>query len=440
MSELVSGGNLHLPEGAVTVRVTGPFDVSALVTDEGGKVRGDADFVFYNQPSAPGARLSGDTLIVDPRRLRADAARVTVVVSPADPTTDLGRLPVPVLEVSRAGGGALARFTPPRPRQETVLLLAEIYRRGDGWKLRALGQGYADGLGGLARNFGVEVAEETPASPAQPTPPPPRHASAALSPALDTFLTLVNSARGKAGSPPVAADSRLTEAARAHASAMASAGRLGVEGPDGVSVFQRLGATGYAYVTVGEHLVSGPRNPCEFVEYCLRTEQPRRTLLEAAFTHAGVAYASGGRSGDTYWTALWARPLTTADLARTVDEVAVLTNRERTGAGLPPLAADPHLARAAQAYSTDMAVRAFYSHTSPEGTQPWDRAAAAGSTRRSIGENIACGQRSAAEVVEGWMNSPGHRANILKPGFTHIGVGFAGGGPAGTYWTQLFGG
>ncbi|TCR16450.1 CAP domain-containing protein [Streptomyces sp. BK205] len=471
MSELVPGGNLPLPEGAVTVRVTGPFDVSALVTDEGGKVRGDADFVFYNQPSAPGARLSGDTLTVDPRRLRADAARVTVVVSPADPATPLGRLPVPVLEVSRVGGGVLARFTPPRPRQETVLLLAEIYRRGDGWKLRALGQGYADGLGGLARDFGVEVADGTPATtrtaasvpysgpaasptpaappapwapPAPPGPPAPRLAptspSPALSPDLDTFLTLVNSARGKVGSRPVALDARLTRAARAHACAMASAGRLGVEGPDGVSVFQRVTASGYTYVTVGEHLVSGPRNPPEFVEYCLRTEQPRRTLHDPVFTDAGLAYVSGGRSGDTYWTALWARPLTTADLARAVDEVVVLTNRQRTGTGLPPLAADPHLARAAQAYSTDMAARAFYSHTSPEGTQPWDRAAAAGSTRRSIGENIACGQRSAAEVVEGWMNSPGHRANTLKPGFTHIGVGFAGGGPAGTYWTQLFGG
>ncbi|WP_020138630.1 CAP domain-containing protein [Streptomyces sp. 351MFTsu5.1] len=470
MSELVPGGNLHLPEGAVTVRVAGPFDVSALVTDEGGRVRGDADFVFYNQPSAPGARLSGDTLTVDPRRLRADAVRVTVVVSPADPATPLDRLPVPVLEVSRVGGGALARFTPPRPRQETVLLLAEIYRRGDGWKLRALGQGYADGLGGLARDFGVEVADETPATtgagasvpypgpPAPPTPPTPaapatppaRPApparrvptlpSPALSPDLDTFLALVDSARSKAGSPPVAVDPRLTRAAHAHASAMASAGRLDVEGPDGVSVFQRVTTTGYTYVTVGEHLVSGPRNVPEFVEYCLRTEQPRRTLHDPAFTDAGLAYVSGGRSGDTYWTALWARPLTAADLARTVDEVVVLTNRERTGAGLPPLAADPCLAQAAQAYSTDMAARAFYSHTSPEGTQPWDRAAAAGSTRRSIGENIACGQRSAAEVVEGWMNSPGHRANILKPGFTHIGVGFAGGGPAGTYWTQLFGG
>jgi uncharacterized protein YkwD len=103
------------------------------------------------------------------------------------------------------------------------------------------------------------------------------------------------------------------------------------------------------------------------------------------------------------------------------------------------LAVDPVLTAAAQAHSADMVARAFYSHTSPEGRQPWDRAAAAGSTRRTIGENIACGQRSPAEVVDGWMNSPGHRANILKPDFTHIGVGFAGGGPQGTYWTQLFG-
>ncbi|WP_234358767.1 CAP domain-containing protein, partial [Streptomyces sp. NRRL B-24085] len=253
------------------------------------------------------------------------------------------------------------------------------------------------------------------------------------------FLTLVNSARITAGSPPVALDPRLTQAARAHAFVMAAAGRLGVEGADGVSVVQRLTATGYAYLTVGEHLVSGPRNPSELVEYCLRAEQPRRTLHDPAFHHVGLAQAAEGRSGDTYWTALWATPLTPGALTRTTDEVVGLTNHERARAGLPPLAVDPLLARAAQAYSTDMADRAFYSHTSPEGTRPWDRAAAAGSTRRSIGENIACGQRSAAEVVEGWMNSPGHRANILRPGFTHIGTGFAGGGPAGTYWTQLFG-
>lgn len=220
---------------------------------------------------------------------------------------------------------------------------------------------------------------------------------------------------------------------------MAAAGRLSTESRDGTSVYQRVIHAGYAYLTVGEHLVSGPRTAAEFVDYCLRTEQPRRTLHDRVFTHTGLAQVVDGRSGDLYWTALWARPLTPGNLARTADKVVELTNGERARAGLPPLAVDPLLTAAAQAHSADMVARAFYSHTSPDGSQPWDRAAVAGSRRRTIGENIACGQRSPAEVVEGWMNSPGHRANILKPDFTHMGIGFAGGGRMGTYWTQLFG-
>ncbi|MFD5340861.1 CAP domain-containing protein [Streptomyces hawaiiensis] len=431
MSELVPGGNLALPGGAVTVRVPGPFDVSALVTDDGGKVRDDGDFVFYNQPAAPGAALRGDTLAVDPPGLRPGATRVTVVVSPAEPGTALGHLPSPTLHVADAGGRPLARFTPPRPRQETVLLLAELYRRGDRWKLRALGQGYADGLAGLARDFGVDVVDDA-------TPGPPPGAFAALDP--DGFLPLVDSARAAAGSPPLSLDARLMSAAREHAAAMAAAGRLGVETRDGVSVYQRVIDSGFAYLTIGEHLVSGPRSAAGFVAYCLRTDGPRRTLHDPAFTHAGLAQVHDGPSGDTFWTALWARPFTPEGLAGTAAAVIDLTNRERARAGLRPLAADPSLTTAAQAHSADMVARAFYAHTAPDGSRPWDRAAAAGSALRSIGENIACGQRSPAEVVEGWMNSPGHRANILKPGFTHIGIGFCGGGRAGMYWTQLFGG
>ncbi|WP_330285834.1 CAP domain-containing protein [Streptomyces sp. NBC_00576] len=509
MSELVPGGNTPLPGGTLTLRVPGPFDVSALVTGDGGKVGGDADFVFYNQPTAPGARLRGDTLTVDPAALRPGATRVTVVVSAADSGTALGGLPAPTLQVTGPGGRALARFTPPRPQRETVLLLAELYRRGPGWKLRALGQGYADGLAGLARDFGVEVADDistastsagAPAHHPSPFPaagvplrtpsrwsdaasrlsgaasrlseaavsrrsrstgaPPPVGTAGSVPPAAawpgsvspvaptgtpgslaptDGFLTLVNSARATAGSPPVSLDARLSAAAQAHAADMASAGRLGTESRDGTSIHQRVTAAGYTYLTVGEHLVSGPRTPEEFVDYCLRTEQARRTLHDPAFTQVGLAYVTGSGTGDTYWTALWARPLLPGDLERTAAEVTDLTNRERARAGLPQLASDFLLTRAAQAHSTDMVVRAFYSHTGPDGSQPWDRAAAAGSTRRTIGENIACGQRSPAEVVDGWMNSPGHRANILKREFTHIGIGFAGGGKAGTYWTQLFG-
>ncbi|MEU2267481.1 CAP domain-containing protein [Streptomyces olindensis] len=479
MSELVPGGNVPLPGGAVSVRVPGPFDVSALVTDDGGKVRGDEDFVFYNQPAAPGARLRGDTLTVDPPRLRPGATRVTVAVCPADPGTPLNRLPSPTLHVTDAADRPLARFTPPRSQRETVLLLAEFYRRGDRWKLRALGQGYADGLAGLARDFGVDVVDDPPVSGPGPaaaggpgtrpaplggearrvgplagpaavpagshrTGPPtavvPSPGAPGHAPPDDAFLDLVNSARSAAGSPPVSLDARLVSAAREHAAAMAAAGRLGVESRDGVSVYQRVTGAGYAYLTVGEHLVSGPRTTAEFVAHCLRADSPRRTLVDPAFTHGALARVQDGPSGDTYWTALWARPFTPRGLADTAAAVTDLTNRERARAGLPPLAVDPLLTAAAQAHSADMVARAFYSHTAPDGSRPWDRAAAAGSTRRSIGENIACGQRSPADVVEGWMNSPGHRANILKPGFTHIGIGFAGGGRAGTYWTQVFGG
>ncbi|MFE9028502.1 CAP domain-containing protein [Streptomyces iakyrus] len=427
MIELVPGGNLTLPVGAVSVRVPGPFDVSALVTDDGGKVRDDGDFVFYNQPSAPGAVLRGDELHVDPPGLRTGATRVTVVVSPADPATALSGLPSPTLHVTDADGGPLARFTPPRPGQEAVLLLAEFYRRGGRWKLRALGQGYADGLAGLARDFGVDIVDDTPPG-ASPAPDP------------DGFLPLVNSARSAAGSPPLCLDARLVSAAREHAAAMAAAGRLGVETRDGVSVYQRVVGCGFTYLTIGEHLVSGPRTAAEFVAYCVRTDGTRRTLHDPAFTHAGLAQVHDGPSGDTFWTALWARPFTPDGLAGTAAAVVDLTNRERARAGLLPLAGDPLLTTAAQAHSADMVARAFYAHTAPDGSRPWDRAAAAGSTRRTIGENIACGQRSPADVVEGWMNSPGHRANILNPGFTHIGIGFAGGGRAGTYWTQLLGG
>ncbi|QYX75461.1 CAP domain-containing protein [Streptomyces akebiae] len=458
MNELVPGGNAPLPSGTLTIRVPGPFDVSALITDDSGRVRGDADFVFYNQPTAPGARLTGDTLTVDPAGLRAGATRLTLAISPADPDTPLGHLPAPTLLVTTADGRPIARFTPPRPTRESVLLLAELYRKGQGWKVRALGQGYADGLAGVARDFGVDVQEEetparaplqgrgavTHAAPPRGRDKPPSAGAVrtTIPPAAvpDDFLAVVNSTRAGAGSPPVALSPRLTTAAQAHAHAMAAQGRLAAEGGDGVSVHQRVTSTGYAYLAIGEHLVSGPRTPAEFMDHCLSDRRARQTLCAPACTEAGLAHATDPRSGTVYWTALWAQPFSPAGLHRTATEVIALTNAERAGAGLPPLSPDPHLTDAAQAHSADMVARAFYSHTSPDGREPWHRAAAAGSTRRSIGENIACGQRSAAEVVRGWMNSPGHRANILKPGFTHIGIGFAGGGAAGTYWTQLFGG
>ncbi|WP_330174661.1 CAP domain-containing protein [Streptomyces sp. NBC_01498] len=416
MLDLVPGGNLTLPDaaGPLALRVPGPFDLSVLITGDGGQVSGDGDFVFYNQPSAPGATLRGDTVTLDMGRLRAGASRVTVVVSPADPAVPLGRLPVPALSVTGSAGRSLARFTPPRPTHETVLLLAEVYRRGGGWKLRALGQGYADGLAGIARDFGIAVTEDD-----------------------DPFTALVNAERARSGAPPVTPDPALTAAAEAHCAGMAARGSLGPA--PGTSLYQRITDRGHRYLTVAEHLVSGPRTEADFLTYCLGDPRTAATVRDPALTRVGLAHAPAP-GGDIFWTAVWTRPLTPDGLTAVTAEVLARTNAERRAAGLRPLSPDPHLTTAAQSHSDAMVTRGFYSHTSPEGRQPWDRARSAGSGHRAVGENIACGQRSAAEVVQGWMNSPGHRANILTPGFTHLGVGLRDGGELALYWTQLFGG
>ena len=225
-------------------------------------------------------------MVVDPERLRAGAERVVVLASPQDTVTALGRLPAPVLVVS-AGHAEVARFVPAGLTTETVVQLAEVYRRSGVWKLRALGAGYADGLAGLLRDVGVQVDEE-----------------------------------------------------------------------------------------------------------------PGRGRL---------------------------------------DEVVALTNRRRAEHGLGPLAWADRLAAAAQAHNEDMVRRGFFAHESPDGRSVADRVRAAGYDYRVVAENLAAGQRTPEEVVQGWMDSPGHRANLLHPDVREIGVAFAEGGAYGTTWTQVFG-
>ncbi|HEU4544500.1 MAG TPA: CAP domain-containing protein [Jiangellaceae bacterium] len=119
------------------------------------------------------------------------------------------------------------------------------------------------------------------------------------------------------------------------------------------------------------------------------------------------------------------------------NEVIVLTNAERQKAGCPPVANNRTLRNVATAHSEDMAERNYFSHTSPEGETPADRAEAAGYDGYG-GENIALGYSSADAVMKGWMASSGHRDNILNCSFTEIGVGVAD-SSRGLYWTQMFG-
>jgi uncharacterized protein YkwD len=127
------------------------------------------------------------------------------------------------------------------------------------------------------------------------------------------------------------------------------------------------------------------------------------------------------------------------------DQVVALINQARVAQGCAPLAVNSALRQAAQAHSTDMLEHDFFSHTGSDGSSPEDRMARVGYAYSSWGENIAAGYSTADEVVDGWMSSPGHRANILNCAFDDTGVGYvydendSGNVVYYHYWTQVFG-
>ena len=116
-------------------------------------------------------------------------------------------------------------------------------------------------------------------------------------------------------------------------------------------------------------------------------------------------------------------------------EVVRLVNEERAKKGLSPLTQDWQLSRVARYKSQDMKDLNYFSHTSPTYGSPFEMMKSFGISYRTAGENIAKGYSTPEAVVKGWMNSPGHRANILNSSYTHIGVGYV---VAGSYWTQMF--
>ncbi|NEC26575.1 TerD family protein [Streptomyces sp. SID8111] len=179
MTAMTPGSNIPLPTARVTVDVAAPvrLDVSGLLLTADGKVRSDDDFIFYNQPSGPGVtyRSGGgtapDAITVDTTALPPGIEKIVITASPDAPgQTFQGIEPTATLR-GADDQAVLATFTPPRLGAETALVIVEIYLRNGAWKARAVGQGYANGLAGIATDFGVSVEE--PAAPAQPVTPPP---------------------------------------------------------------------------------------------------------------------------------------------------------------------------------------------------------------------------------------------------------------------------
>ena len=119
-------------------------------------------------------------------------------------------------------------------------------------------------------------------------------------------------------------------------------------------------------------------------------------------------------------------------------QVAKMVNNERAKAGLSPLKLNWQLSRVARYKSQDMIDKNYFSHTSPTYGSPFVMMTNFGINYSSAGENIAYGQQTATEVMTGWMNSSGHRANILNSSYTEIGVGLAKSSDGTCYWTQQF--
>ena len=155
-------------------------------------------------------------------------------------------------------------------------------------------------------------------------------------------------------------------------------------------------------------------------------------------THPAKKTVPAPRPSATPTRSPLAAPQVTSTPSGTVAQVVALVNQERAKAGCGALTEDPQLEKAAQGHSDDMAARGFFDHTNPDGADPGQRITAAGYKWSTYGENIAQGQQTAAAVMESWMNSPGHRANILNCSFKDIGVGVHK-GSGGPWWTQDFG-
>lgn len=180
-SQLGKGQNAPLSANdiVVSVQLAAPADISALLVTEHGKVRTDADFVFYNQPTGPGVRLVNGppgqpkSLAISLSAVPADIAQVRAVITLDNPSQSFGQFPPPVAKVSDANGNALYDYVVDGLSAESIVIALEVYRRQGAWKVRAVGQGYAGGFAALVTDHGVSVDDNQASSTPPPAPTQP---------------------------------------------------------------------------------------------------------------------------------------------------------------------------------------------------------------------------------------------------------------------------
>lgn len=188
MADLTRGQNAPLPPTDVVIGVDSPaaVDLSALLVTAAGKVRSDADFIFFNQPNGPGVRLQDGRLHVSPSQIPPEIDAVRAVITLDDATSQFGRFAPPVARVLDTGGTELHTYTVSGLGTESVVIVLEVYNRNGQWKVRAVGQGYAGGFADLVTDHGVSV-DDAPAAPAPAAPAAPAAAPQYSAPAAPQY-------------------------------------------------------------------------------------------------------------------------------------------------------------------------------------------------------------------------------------------------------------
>jgi uncharacterized protein YkwD len=265
-----------------------------------------------------------------------------------------------------------------------------------------------------------------------------------------TVLARVNALRATRALPPLRLDPHLCASAAARAADQARAGMMPVPaGTEGI--LGRVKRDGYEAHSITELLASSSGGLDDvFASWQNRGNASYGELFLVGVHDLGVGVATS--DGVTYVAMLlgesWSdffhegtRSL--ADRAAVDDEMLRLTNAARAEAKRPPLRLDRKLGQCAQRYADLMLARSHYGHRGPEGDTVRERAAAAGyGEYEALGENLAQGQFTVAEVMDGWLHSPAHRENLLSPVFTEVGFGVAFGRNDNGWqvlWVQCFG-
>jgi uncharacterized protein YkwD len=266
----------------------------------------------------------------------------------------------------------------------------------------------------------------------------------------EEFLAGINSRRVELGIAPLRLSRPLVAVAQELAQEAARRGDLDPTTVDQEEIVRRAEKAGYSAKGIAEVFTRADGNVDEVIRYLSESGGSSwRSLVSKTLLDVGVGVATLedaplyvfvlGVSWEDYTAG---RAEEYRDLAAMRREMLERVNTERRRRALPPLRPTPVLDRIAQAYAEDMLKRSFYGHESPEGRTVRERAIEGGYRLTAVGENVASGQPTIQVVMDGWMASDKHRANLLSKVFTEAGFGLAIGKNRGGHqviWVQIFG-